>query len=102
VPNGGTVKIPLGFGLDIPDGYFGLVYIRSSMAAKGLSMEMPPIDPGYTGQIHALITNHSGNTVLLEAGDRIGQLVIQPVIYADFVKSFDEERGTGAFGSTGK
>lgn len=102
VKDGETVNIGLGFGVAIPDGHFGLVYVRSSMAAKGLTVELPPIDPGYTGEIHAIIRNHSGKTVCLEKGDRIGQLVVQPVIYADFVEEFTEERGTGAFGSTGK
>ena len=100
--SGSTAIIPLGFGVEIPDGYFGLIYVRSSMAAKGLTVELPPIDSGYRGQIHAIIRNHGPNPYKIEVGDRIGQLVIQPVVIADFVEELAEERGTGAFGSTGR
>jgi len=102
IPPGRTKKIPLGFGLEIPDGFMGLLYTRSSMAAEGLAVEMPPIDSGYRGEIHCIITNHSGETYRGHAGDRIGQLVIQPVIMADFVTELGCEREAGAFGSTGK
>lgn len=54
---GEIARIPLGFGLMIPDGYAGYVFPRSSMAAKGLVCELPPIDSGYRGEIHAIISN---------------------------------------------
>lgn len=98
---GKTEKIPLGFGVEVPDGYMGLIYSRSGLSAKGLACEMPPIDSGYRGEIHAVITNHTDEAVVFEAGQRIGQLVIQPVIIADFVTDPGELRGDGAFGSTG-
>ena len=49
---GEIARIPLGFGLMIPDGYAGYVFPRSSMATKGLVCELPPIDSGYRGEIH--------------------------------------------------
>ena len=54
---GEVARIPLGFGLIIPDGFAGYVFPRSSMAAKGLVCELPPIDSGYRGEIHAIISN---------------------------------------------
>ena len=51
---GEVARIPLGFGLIIPDGFAGYVFPRSSMAAKGLVCELPPIDSGYRGEIHAI------------------------------------------------
>lgn len=102
VAPGETVKIGLGFGVRIPDGHAGFVVVRSSMAAQGVDVKLPPIDPGYTGEIHAVIYNGSDKPYHISEGDRIGQLVIVPCIYADFVTEIDEEeRGTGAFGSTG-
>lgn len=56
---GEIARIPLGFGLIIPDGFAGYVFPRSSMAAKGLVCELPPIDSGYRGEIHAIISNVS-------------------------------------------
>lgn len=98
---GKTEAVPLGFGLEIPDGFMGLVYPRSGMAKEGVVCELPPIDSGYRGEIHAVITNQTDEAILINEGTRIGQLVIQPVVLADFVTELGEERNKGAFGSTG-
>lgn len=102
IANGETTAIPLGFGLELPDGLMGLIYTRSSMARDGISLDLPPIDSGYRGEVHAVVHNHSGRAVKLDKDQRIGQLVIQPIIMADFTTKLGESRGTGAFGSTGK
>ena len=86
---GEIAKIPLGFGLEIPDGYAGYIFPRTSMAVKGLVCELPPVDSGYRGES-------------LFKGARIGQLVITPIVIADFVTDLGTERGTGSFGSTGE
>lgn len=94
-------KVPLGFGLAVPDGYAGYVFPRTSMAAKGLVCELPPVDSGYRGEIHAIVSNVSSQAQALRKGTRIGQLVIMPVVIAEFVTDLGKERGLGAFGSTG-
>lgn len=99
---GKIARIPLGFGLIIPDGCAGYVFPRSSMAAKGLVCELPPIDSGYRGEIHAIISNVSSAPQTLHKDTRVGQLVITPVLIADFVLDLGKSRDTGAFGSTGK
>lgn len=99
---GEIARIPLGFGLMIPDGYAGYVFPRSSMAAKGLVCELPPIDSGYRGEIHAIISNVSSESQILSKDTRVGQLVITPVLIADFVLDLGEARDIGAFGSTGE
>lgn len=98
---GEIARIPLGFGLIIPDGYAGYIF-RSSMAVKGLVCELPPIDSGYRGEVHAIISNVSTSTQTIPKDTRVGQLVITPVVIADFVLELSIERGTGAFGSTGQ
>ena len=98
---GHTEAIPLGFGIELPDGLAAFVWPRSGMSQKGIICELPPVDPGYTGELHAIITNHSSEPYNISEGDRIGQLVIIPVIIADFVTETGKERGTGAFASTG-
>ena len=99
---GEVARIPLGFGLIIPDGFAGYVFPRSSMAAKGLVCELPPIDSGYRGEIHAIISNVSTSSQIIHKDTCVGQLVITPVVIADFVLDLGEEQGTGAFGSTGE
>lgn len=96
-----TVKIPLGLGLCLPDGYAAYVFPRSGLSSRGIVCELPPIDSGYRGEIHAIVTNCSDKKVHVRQGDRIGQLVIMPVVVADFVTENGPERGSGAFGSTG-
>ena len=96
-----TVKIPLGFGLELPDNLMGCIYPRSSFVAKGLMSHIPPVDSGYRGEIHAIMTNLSNYDVTIIAGERIAQLIVTPVYVCDFVETLGEERETGAFGSTG-
>ena len=96
-----TTKIPLGLGLCLPDGYAAFVFPRSGLSSKGIVCELPPIDSGYRGEIHAIVHNGSSVPFDIKNGDRIGQLVIVPIVVADFVTESGPERGSGAFGSTG-
>ena len=97
-----SVKIPLGFGLELPDGYAGFIFPRSGLSSIGITCELSPIDPGYRGEVHAIVTNCTNADYWIERGDRIGQLVILPIVVADFVTELGEKRESGAFGSTGK
>jgi len=96
-----TMKVPLGLGLCLPDGYAAYVFPRSGLSSKGITCELPPIDSGYRGEIHAIVHNGTDDYAIIENGDRIGQLVIVPIVVADFVTEKGAERGSGAFGSTG-
>lgn len=99
---GQVLKIPLGFGLSLPDGYAGYVFPRSSLSTRGIVCELPPIDSSYRGEIHAIISNVSNDAYAINEGDRIGQLVITPIVIADFSLDTPSSRETGAFGSTGQ
>ena len=99
---GHTANFPLGFGVKIPNGFTGFIFPRSSLSTSGIICQLPPIDPSYTGEIHAVVTNVGLNSFYISEGDRIGQLVILPCVIADFVTEPLEERGGDGFGSTGK
>ena len=102
IPAGKVVKVPTGVGLKLPDGYDAVIHCKSGLSSNmGILAANAPIDAGYTGEIHAILYNTNNVDVLLEAGTKIGQIVIRPVIYAEFVDSLDEERGSKGFGSTG-
>lgn len=96
-----TTKVPLGFGLEIPDGYVGFVFPKSSLSARGLVCELSPIDSGYRGEVHAIVSNMTNRDIWIDAGAKIGQIVLLPVVLAEFVHTLDNDRGAGAFGSTG-
>lgn len=97
-----TRRISLGFSLELPDGVMACVFPRSGMSLDGLVCELQPIDSGYTGEVHAIVTNLTDKLKKVPGGTRIGQLVVMPIVLADFVEQLGEERGDGAFGSTGK
>lgn len=99
---GDICKLPLGFGLKIPDGYAGYIFPRSGLSSRGIVCELPPIDSGYTGEVHAIISNVGNREYEIKMGDKVGQLVIMPVLIPDFTFENWKERGTGAFGSTGR
>ena len=97
-----------GVAVAIPEGYAGFVHPRSGLAARhGLGVVNAPgtIDAGYRGEIKVILVNHDPTHALtLRRGDRIAQLVVQPVVRARFVPVEElpaSERGAGGHGSTG-
>lgn len=104
MPGGGGVpiKIPLGFGVCVPDGYMAVIKPRSSINAEGVLTQIGTIDSGYRGEISAILMNLTNHDIMIGKGERICQIVIEPVILADLVPDLDDSRGTGGFGSTGK
>lgn len=100
--------IATGVAVSIPEGYAGFVQPRSGLAIKqGLSLVNTPglIDSHYRGEIKAIAINlDSQNQIEIRRGDKIAQLVIQPVARVELVEvvELDETvRGEGGFGSTG-
>jgi dUTP pyrophosphatase len=108
LPPGGRELVPTGLRLAIPEGYAGLVLPRSGLAMhKGVTVLNSPglIDSGYRGELKVLLINHGALAVGIERGERIAQLVIQPVARASLVdreRLPDSARGEGGFGSTGR
>lgn len=102
VPPHAIKRIPLGIGLELPDGLVAFVVPRSGMSSnKGITTEVVPIDSGYTGEIHAIVYNATDKPYHIYDGDKIAQLVIVPVILANFTYEDKTVRGDKGFGSTG-
>lgn len=102
IPPHTTYSMPLGFGLELPVGLAAYVFPRTSTADHGHVCQLPPVDSTYTGPIHAILSNLTQDVWDIEVDDRIGQLVITPIILADFVAEDTNKRGAGNFGSTGR
>ena len=99
---GETKKVPLGFGIEIPDGYAGWIFPKSGLSSnRGLVTELSPIDSGYRGCIHAILHNQGNETQCINKGEKIGQLVIIPIVLPEFVFDLQNDRGEQGFGSTG-
>ncbi len=107
IPPHETVMVKLGFAIEIPEGYAGLIFARSGLASKrGLAPanKVGVVDADYRGECMVALHNHSENSARVEGGERIAQLCIVPFLKAEF--SFADElsdtvRGGGGFGSTG-
>ena len=103
-----TVMIKLGFAIEIPNGYAGLVFARSGLASKrGIAPanKVGVVDSDYRGECMVALHNHTEKDVLVEGGERIAQLCIMPFLKAEFEETdelSETERGGGGFGSTGK
>ena len=96
------ILIPLGFGLEVPDGYMATIRPRSSYNVKGIITQIGTIDSGYRGEIKAVLINLTSKPISIKKGDKICQIVIEPVVLADLVEELDDSRGEGGFGSTGR
>lgn len=123
--------VPLGLTCEVPVGYGGFIYPRSGMVSGvatkkleaspysvrqigterveafypgGVSLvaHLPPIDPGYTGEINAFVYNHSDLYIKYPQHTRFGQLVFYPIAYATPVEEVDLSRKDGAMNSTGE
>ncbi len=97
--------IPTGISMAIPQGYVGLIWDRSGLAAKsGLKTGGGVIDSNYRGEIGVVIHNFSQESFKVEKGMRIAQMLIQPVEQREIVEVEELEsssRGENGFGSTG-
>ena len=101
----GSAVFDTGVHVAIPAGYVGLLTSKSGLMRNNEITSRGTIDPDYRGSIQAILFNHSHRYVKIEAGQKITQLVILPIITPDpeCVDSLDDtERGEGGFGSTGK
>jgi len=100
--------VPTGIAVEIPPGFEGQVRPRSGRALReGLTLLNTPgtIDSDYRGEIQVIVVNLGRDSVTIERGDRIAQLVIAPVARATLVEVddlADTHRGRGGFGHTGR
>jgi dUTP pyrophosphatase len=107
-PAGGRAVVGTGIAMAIPDGYAGFVLPRSGLALRhGITCLNTPglIDAGYRDEVRVILVNTDPTEpYTVHRGDRIAQLVIQPVERSVFTAVDDlseSARGLGGFGSTG-
>lgn len=106
---GERAAVPTGIAVAISEGYAGFVHARSGRAlGEGLALVNAPglIDSGYRGEVKVVCVNlDPSEPVYLKRGEKIAQLVVQPVEKAELHEVTElpgSLRGTGGFGSTGR
>lgn len=107
VDDDGNVCYGTGLAFEIPRGYVGLLFPRSSNAKKDLilSNSVGILDSNYRGEVMLKFKPQKQGGKMYEVGDRIGQIIIIPYPHIEFkeVEELSEtNRGDGGFGSTGR
>ena len=98
-----------GLALEIPEGYVGLIYPRSSISKYNLMLtnHVGVVDSGYRGEVMFKFKNNapfSSKYAEYNVGDKIGQIIIVPYPKVEFVEVdnlSESERGNGGFGHSG-
>lgn len=104
---GASALVPTGIRLAIPDGYEVQIRPRSGLAAKNLVTVLNTpgtIDSDYRGEVKIILINHGKLDFIVTPGMRIAQLIVAPVVRANFILSSElalTKRGAEGFGSTG-
>ncbi|MEZ0392264.1 MAG: dUTP diphosphatase [Pseudobdellovibrionaceae bacterium] len=105
---GERALVPTGLSFEIPAGFEIQARPRSGLAAKhGISVVNTPgtIDADYRGEVKVILINHGQEPFEVKDQERVAQLVLAPVVQAQFEISEDlseTARGAGGFGSTGR
>jgi dUTP pyrophosphatase len=106
IPSRSRKIISTGISLQIPKEWVGLIWPRSGLSVKaGVDVLAGVIDSGYRGEIKVCLYNTSDETVVIQKGDRIAQILFQEVPDIKMVEVeylTDSERGQDGFGSSGK
>ena len=106
IPAGQSAVFDTGVHIQLPPSTAGILISKSGLNVKHDLTSTGLIDEGYDGSIAVKLYNHGGAPYTVVAGDKISQLVIVPVVYADveLVEDFGVQtaRGSNGFGSTGK
>jgi dUTP pyrophosphatase len=109
LPPGGRATVGTGIAIAVPDGYAAFVHPRSGLASRhGITLVNAPgtVDAGYRGEVRVVLLNTDlSEPFTIRRGDRIAQLVVQPVTRVQFIDAAElppTPRGDGGFGSTGR
>lgn len=99
-------KVRSGVSIEIPEGYVGLFWDKSSVSTKGKIKSVGGvIDAGYRGEVLMGVMNLGQEEYIFEKGDKVLQMLIQPVNIVEIEEAeelSETARGQGGFGSTGK
>ena len=109
LPPGGRATVGTGVAVAVPDGHAAFVHPRSGLASRhGITVVNAPgtVDAGYRGEVRVVLLNtDQREPFTVRRGDRIAQLVVQPVTRVRFLEVAElpaSPRGEGGFGSTGR
>lgn len=103
----GNFKVPLGFAMELPDHWVGIITEKSGLAMQNMIHTIGNIiDCNYRGEVHAILMNNSHKTVQFKKGQKVAQMLIMPCYTGNdlviVTELSDSTRGERGFGSSGK
>lgn len=101
IDNGSTGMVPLGWSMQLQEGWEALIRGRSGLACKGVMAHLGTIDHLYRKEVKVILHNLSGAEFVIEPGDRIAQMTFSPVFSVQLTEGQVEITERGGFGSTG-
>jgi len=97
--------VSTGLAIELPEGYVSLIWDKSGIASKfGITKMAGVIEHTYRGEYKILLFNTSNQDYIIKKGQKIAQLLVQPIITAEVEEAqelSETSRGEGGFGSTG-
>lgn len=97
-------QVKTGIALEFPAGYVALIWDKGSSPVRGWHTMAGVFDSGYRGEYILFLYNITGKSVKIQKGDKIAQVLLQPIVHPTFKetqKMSNTARGTGRVGSTG-
>jgi dUTP pyrophosphatase len=105
IKSGQRIVTGVGLAFEIPQGYAGLIWDKTGVShLKGIKILGGVYDAGYRGEMQIGLINLSDKIVIFEKGNKICQMVIQPIITPEIIEAeelSEHPRGAGMHGSTG-
>ena len=103
---GEAKAVPTGIRMAIPEGYVGLIWDKSGISLQGVHRLAGVVDAGYRGEVKVVMINLEKAPYVFKPGQKVAQMLIQPVQAVEIVDVAEGEldetaRGAGGFGSTG-
>ena len=99
------VAVPTGISIELPKGYVSLIWDKSGLALKsGITTMAGVLDSNYRGEYKIVLFNTTNQYHYIKKGEKIAQILIQPIIQAEVeevTELSETTRGSGGFGSTG-
>ena len=100
-----VASVRTGVAVELPENTAGIIWGKSSVESKGIKAMAGLIDEPYRGELLVCMYNLNDTEFVFEAGQKVAQLVVFPVLYPSFEEAAElseTKRGEGRFGSTGK
>lgn len=105
LPPHAITGVHTGVAVELPENTAGIIWGKSSVESKGIKAMAGLIDEPYRGELIVCMYNLNDTEFVFEAGQKVAQLVVFPVMYPSFEEAeelSETKRGAGRFGSTGK